>query len=86
MASKKQSKPAAKPTRSAPPAAGWREKKLDDAAKIKVLVAANPYKGKRAERFVYKSGMTVAAALEAGASRPDLRWDMAKGYVAVNGK
>jgi len=85
MASKKQSKkPAPKNgTRTAPPAAGWREKKLDDSAKIKVLVAANPYRGARAERFVYKPGMTVAQALEKGATRPDLRWDLAKKHIAL---
>ena len=72
-------------TRSAAPAEGWRDFELFDNAKITVKVESNPYRGKRAERFVYETGMTVAQAVEKGARRPDIKWDSAKGYIALSG-
>lgn len=70
------------PTRSTPKD-GWREKPLEDVAVIEVLAQGNPYRGERAKRWVYKSGMTVAAAVEKGATRPDIRWDLAKGHIGL---
>lgn len=75
----------ATPTRSAPKE-GWREAALDDNAVIEVVASENPYRGKRAARWVYKSGMTVAGALEKGASRPDIRWDASKGHIKVKSR
>ncbi len=61
-----------------------RSVKLSDGAKIKVLAKENPKRGKSAKRFsIYKNGMTVAAAIEKGALRGDLRWDAAHKYIAL---
>lgn len=89
----KKSKPAAPATkktaekwmRTPAPPPGWREVELSDDAKITVKVAANPYRGKRADRWTYATGMTVAEAVAKGARRPDVKWDLAKGYIAVSG-
>lgn len=56
---------------------------------ITVLVAGNPKKAgsKRAARFaLYRDGMTVAQALEAGLYQRDIDKDLKKGYIAVDGK
>lgn len=51
---------------------------------ISVLVEGNPKRGKSAERFaLYQTGMTVAAALEAGVSRTDIVWDAGRGLIYV---
>lgn len=54
-----------------------------------MLVKENPKKpGSAAHgRFgKYKSGCTVAAALKAGVTREDLRWDTAKNFIAIAAK
>jgi hypothetical protein len=56
---------------------------------ITVLVKENPKKSGSAAhgRFgKYKSGCTVAAALKAGVTREDLRWDTAKNFIAIAAK
>lgn len=78
-------KAAAGPTRSKPKD-GWREVTLDDGAAIEVVAAGNPYRGKRAKRWVYSTGMTVATAIEKGASKPDIRWDASKGFIKVKAR
>jgi hypothetical protein len=78
-------KPAEKRLRTPAPPPGWREVELSDDARITVKVAANPYRGKRADRWTYATGMTVAEAVAKGARRPDVKWDLAKGYIAVSG-
>lgn len=56
-----------------------------DALTVRLLVDGNPKRGKSAARWdLYKDGMTVAAALDAGVLRADLRWDLAHGLIAVN--
>jgi hypothetical protein len=55
-----------------------------DALRITMLVQENPKRGASAERFaLYKDGMTVAQALEAGVQRADLRWDLAHGWISI---
>ncbi len=81
-------KPAPKPSRqprTSAPAPGWRDLELFDDAKIKVLVERNPYHGARAKRWTYETGMTVAEAIAKGTRRPDVKWDVAKGYIALSG-
>ncbi len=73
-------------TPPAKPPEGWREVVLDDGAVIEVVAAENPYRGARAKRWVYRPGMTVAAAIEKGASRPDIRWDASKGHIKVKSR
>ncbi len=68
--------------KSKAPAAGWRALELTDGMRITVKMKC-PYAGKRAERWVYRNGMKVADAVEAGASRADIKWDVAHGYVEV---
>lgn len=62
---------------------GWRNLELKDNAKITIKVKECPYSGARAKRWVYKTGMTVAAAVEKGVSRSDIKWDVAHEYIAV---
>jgi hypothetical protein len=57
-----------------------------DDAKVKVLAKGNPKtKGSASyKRFAkYKSGMTVAAALKAGITRGDLRWDVERAFISI---
>lgn len=60
--------------------------KLADDKKIRVLVKENPKrKGTAgAKRFaLYRSGMTVAAALKAGVTRADLNWDTEHKFIEI---
>lgn len=62
------------------------KRRFRDDQKIRVLVKENPKrKGTGgAKRFaLYRSGMTVAAALEAGVTRADLNWDAAHKFIEV---
>jgi hypothetical protein len=55
-------------------------------AKITLLAKTSPKrKGSAgAKRFAkYKTGQTVAQALEAGLWRADIRWDSERGYISV---
>jgi hypothetical protein len=55
-------------------------------AKIKLLVDANPKRKGSAcfKRFAkYKTGMSVAQALEKGLTRPDLIWDVDRGFISI---
>lgn len=53
---------------------------------ITVLVKGNPKRPGTTgyDHFaLYKSGMSVSAALAAGITRPDLTWDVNKGYIKI---
>jgi hypothetical protein len=57
---------------------------FDLGSKIKVIAKANPKKGDSAKRFAkYKSGLTVEATLARGLTRGDIRYDVAKGFIAL---
>lgn len=44
----------------------------------------NPKRGASAERFrLYKADMTVEAAVAAGVTPADIKWDVSKGFIAV---
>lgn len=44
----------------------------------------NPKRGASAERFAnYKVGMTFQAAIDAGISAADIKWDLEKGFIKV---
>lgn len=46
----------------------------------------NPKRAEAATRFdLYRTGMTVAAYIEAGGQRRDVVWDVSKGWVSVKG-
>jgi hypothetical protein len=78
-------RPVAKKT-AAKAEAGTRGRKpaIADTAKIKLLVKENPKRGTAAERFsLYKNGMTVGDALEAGMKRADINWDVGQGFIEV---
>lgn len=46
----------------------------------------NPKRAEAATRFdLYRTGMTVAAYIEAGGQRRDVVWDMAQGWITVKG-
>jgi hypothetical protein len=59
--------------------------KFQDTQKIKVLAKSNPKSGASAKRFkLYKTGMTVKAALAKGVWRGDLIWDTKHGYIRIS--
>lgn len=63
-----------------------RNRKFQPEQKITILAKENPKRAgsTAAERFaLYKNGMTVKAALEAGVKAADLSWDAAKGHISI---
>lgn len=57
-----------------------------DDAKIKVLVKSNPKKEGTASYFrfeLYNEVSTVGAAIAAGITRADLRWDVAHNHISI---
>ena len=76
--------PTVAPTAKAQPAT------LDTGARIKALVVECPKRPgttcyTRAVRYwqVYVKGGTVQAALDAGATKADLRWDLKHGFISI---
>ena len=90
---KKKTPAATKPTKSAPPAkAPAATQSAPKGQVINLLVKQNPKRGDSATRFAYyRDGMPVddyvARVVKAGASsslaRADLRWDMARKFIAI---
>jgi len=63
-------------------------KGVADTAKVTLLVSANPKReGSKAHtRFaLYKQEQTVAEALDAGITTPDLIWDAKHGHISIEG-
>lgn len=62
---------------------------LPDKAKIRVLLDKNPHEkgSQRYERFAkFRTGMTVAQAVEKGVTKAELRWSVVAGLIAIEGK
>jgi len=58
--------------------------RIKDEAVIKILADKNPKRGKSAERFaLYKDGMTVKEAKEAGVTAADITYDTNKEFISV---
>ncbi len=86
--------PAQKPTKkakktgkkAAPKAESAGHSKFSPDAKITILVDKNPKRegGEAHKRFaLYRNGMTVAKALEAGVLRMDLSWDVRHSFISI---
>lgn len=61
---------------------------VPEAAVIHLLVTANPKRegSKSFERFKgYQDGQTIADALAAGVTTPDLVWDAKHGFISIEG-
>lgn len=74
---------------AARPAVTDRRSGYSMSAKITVLVSSNPKRVGTAgrDRFeFYRDGMTVAEALEAGLTRPDLKWDSKHAFIKIEEK
>ena len=59
---------------------------FSDDTRITVLVRENPKRGKAAKRFaayLTKKPKTVAAAIAAGLTRADVRWDAGQGFIKL---
>ena len=58
--------------------------RINENSTIKILADSNPKRGKSADRFaLYKDGMTVKAAKEAGVTAADITYDTNKGFISV---
>ena len=79
--------PPKKPVKAAKPKAKpVPRKRFETSDKITIVVERNPYReGTHSYGWftVYKSGMTVAEAIEAGAPRHHIRWDFSKGNIKI---
>lgn len=59
---------------------------VDPTYRIRVVVPSNPKQvgsASRARFDLYKDGMTVSDAYDAGVRREDVRWDLAHGFIEL---
>lgn len=71
-------------TRSTTMTEAVKRTRMNENSTIKILADSNPKRGKSAERFaLYKDGMTVKSAKEAGVTAADITYDTNKGFISV---
>jgi antitoxin component of MazEF toxin-antitoxin module len=60
---------------------------IDEACRISILTKTNPKQpgsASRARFDLYRDGMTVGDAYDAGVRREDVRWDLAHGFIELH--